>query len=429
MKIIKIVTTLEDAINTLLGEMINVETSALYFDNGKLINQPVNGIPVASEEGYPRLVDGNVIEAVKGSRGSILVPIGYDTKCLHELIKYRICIFIAESGIDKIKHLEDYHTIEISNHTNVKLQTEQKNTINGRKSARYGRDERQRMTPNCIRSINDGTSDNLLGIGRFTWNVYPISKFTHKIRSSDIQLAISEHVCSIFFDIANNCTLKHNSILFDFSKRLMIGYELIVDTPRLHFATSGHPLIFELSARWGQELKYVEESPFYIQNPRTNKIFEEKYDNLPIRPGNDLQYDRCTGCDDVLWEENYALAGNASMPDNLCTPICPLCLHSNDSVNYIDQYMRVFRARYPVTMAQKMEMMDIPPGRLDILKEAMICIKTQKIVCNYKTYDCNLIGDKYVSTDDIDTFILSKFYELPTMKGRKICRATLKYFR
>src|SRR5690348_1422410 len=122
MRIIKNGAGLLQAIKVIAGEILNIETSTLYFING----EPAK-LPRAECSGYPRIIQGNICDVIKAAEGYIFVPVGTDLEVFEELLINEILKMQKGMTVDDeiVNVLGTYHTIKSNHVTNIKVKSSQ----------------------------------------------------------------------------------------------------------------------------------------------------------------------------------------------------------------------------------------------------------------------------------------------------------------
>ncbi len=331
-------------VSMIVGEMINVEMSLLHFIDGEPTSFGAAGGPKVDTDyrGYPKIVekfgvDGDpkqrtVTYDIKASSGYIYIPVGYNI----DLLEQQLIAAIDGMASTVVRldgrvsgNLKEYHTIQSGYNTNVKIRSAQNNTLSSERKVAPRRAKGDVGATNTKRQFCREVDD--IRRGRFTWFIIPIDKFDDLISADNIEDAISRLATSIFFDADDICKLDHNSTVFDFSKKMLKGYDSIVNESIVLFKHAANPLLFELNEHWRNSNPSPSATTF-LRNIEPTRVYSIEYEKLIIKPvklndsGTESSIDVCSKCRCPLYDENYALAGSAADPgQNLCVAICPLC--------------------------------------------------------------------------------------------------------
>lgn len=411
------------------GEMLNIETSTMHFIDGKPLKVGEE-ISMEAYKGYPKIVDGTVVNIVRAAFGYIYVPVGteidnFEAELVLALQRLEHQMINPEGKDQEV--LRQFHTVRAGYNTNVKIRSSQRLT---QRSSHAAPSNHRRQNPgatNVIRQfVKDPGSD--FRRGRFTWCVAPISQFVFDINSDNIEDAISRYACSVFFDGDDICKLGHNETTFSFSRNMLKGSTNIIDEDIKLFKYA-NPLLFELSDYWCTHYAAVST----MRNIPENKVFEVDYHTLTFQPvkiadnSEDTSTDICAKCRSVLWGDNYALAGNMKDPENTtCTAVCPICLHTSPEEKPMEEkYFRVFRVKFPRSMEEMLSSPKISAERKELMLEALKKFERKDLNSNGINISYTMIGDKYASFDNIDNFLFTKLANIPDFTNRKICSASV----
>lgn len=362
-----------NALKAIAGEIVNIESSELRFIDGAIIANPTKG--------YPRVISGNVRNDIRATCGYIVVPSDVlRGRFIRELAQLVETLSLGTKVVA--------HTIKSGRVTNVKVETCQANTHTG--DGKPGANTKRLFR---IWESTGNAYDHLPGTARFNWVVVSALDFNLKIVPGEINDAISRHVCSIFYDRDDLCTLDHNEVTMEFGEHLMRTYTDIAD----------QNIIWDQRA--DVALFNIGKSPlrpsFLIEIPR-HKLFAATMADIQLEAGVDDLL-RCRRCSCEIWGEFYAMDGKLDDPNCAhSVPYCAICGHSGAS----SDYMRVLRIMSPVTRDQVLA--KVPDQLRDIINEAAKGVDMRG--------DITTIGDKYVSMSR-KSFLFSRHVEYA---GRKL---------
>lgn len=409
---------------TIAGEMLNFETSLKYFSDGEALEV---GKDISAEEyhGYPKLIDGTTVYAIRGSFGYIFVPPNTNLDLFEENLIYSINELegtMVTPNDRQIDVLKSYHTTRAGYSTNIKVKSSLALTVASSERRVPGRRGEVKNTKRqFIREFDDHRR------GRFTWLITTINKFDFTINSDNIEDAISRFALSVFYDGDDICKLDHNKSTSEFSRDLLKGSSNIVDETVTIFKY-GNPLLFELSDYWRKCTEVVT-----LRNISENKVFEADYASIQFKPvtlfesGGVTSTDVCSKCRSILYGDNYALAGNIKNPNtNLCVAICPICLHlSSDDKPIETKYFRVFRVTFPRSTEDMLAVKTISEQRREIYTEVMKKVEHCELAIANRTVKYIMIGDKYMAFNRIDDYLFTKLSTHPDFANRKVCAVNL----
>lgn len=408
------------------GEMLNIESSLLHFIDGKPTKPGVD-IPIDQYNGYPRLVDGQMVNIIRSASGYIFVPPGCDLDIYEQQLNDQLIMLeatmVRADGKD-IANLRQYHTVRSGYNTNIKVKSSQRITqLHSGKIAKTA--QHKRDAANTVRQYIRSTDDSRRG--RFTWIIQHIDKFNFEISSNDIEDAVSRFACSIFVDLEDICKLGHNDITHQFSINHLKGSDKIIQESITLFK-HGHPLLIELSEHWRDNFPGENASEFLRNVPRS-KVFSTN-EVIPLNPvklnsEGETSTNVCSKCRSLLWGENYALAVNIQNPQqNICTAVCPLCLHSSPRDKPIEmKYLRIYRFNFPRTVDEMLLCPLITDQRRDLLKEALGGFESKIMQTISGDIPYTLIGSKYAAFTNQKDYLFTKLSTDPEFIGRTICTA------
>ncbi len=396
----RIIKGVPNAIRLIVAEMLNIESSAVVFINGEPVENPV--------QGYPRLVNGIIVDEIRASAGFVFVSneLFHDRTFMDKLVE-------AITTMEKLmppSHLVKYHTIDHGYNTNVKVASRHKNTTT-RGSQQAGRF----ITTDVTNSSH-----------RFSWRVAPISRFLSEITDENIADAISQHVCSVFYDTDDICKLGHDDVTMEFSREMLKSYDYLVDAKMTLFGR-GNPLQIELSKNFRSRQPMVRSSDF--RNISQNKVYRCQYDKLSFVPTPNVAgqcgIDICAICNSPLWGENYAMHRSVIDPENMdCLSVCPICVHISPATTPLeDRYLYALKVKFPRTCQDMFEILEIPPVKQDVMFEALKSLTQREMTYDGRTMSIILIGEKYVAFEHADYFLFSNIMLEPELKGRLVCIA------
>jgi len=429
----------ETAIDAVAGEMLNIEMSVFHFIDGLPTTYGSEFGPktAADYRGYPRLIEKIgadddpaqkvITYDIKSTCGYIYVPVGFDIKLFEAQLME--CVIGKEATIVRLdgrpmNNLKEYHTIQHGYNTNVMIKSAQNVTADSSVRAaprnRRAVDGVNNVKRQFLQSLDDQRR------GRFTWFIIPIDQFDDTISADNIEDAISRLASSIFYDGDDICKLNHNDVVFDFSKKYLRGYDLIVNEKITLFGY-GHPLLCELNEHW-RTTEFTSDDMRDIDSARVYSYDYGKLEFKPVRlieSSMESSIDICSKCRCQLYDENYALAGSTTDPaQTACIAICPICMHTGPDDRPIElKYYRVLRTRFPKTIN---DMIELSSGS-DELKKMRKCAMGgyQRMCLNGEKGKCTLIGNDYIAFDNMNEFLFTNLSRHPILSNRKVCMARL----
>lgn len=364
MRIIKysdIKTDREKYLNTVAGEMYNIESGQLRFIDGQLVEDFKPGA------GYPVYKSANVSYSMRMSSGAIIVPNFIDVEILQSDLIERIKSITEKAELaDNIplgKHMNTVaHTVGMNQHTNLQVMSELAITNP------YGR-----VVPNIKRQFILGPQTSMgKKQVRFYWVIMLAEEaLSIKYTTDMAEEMLRDRVGSIYVDAMDLLTLKHNDIVFDFTPEYYRSWKNIKLLDAI-LAPYGPPLMssFRRGFRAG-EMRNLSCTVFRADYNKLKIIKFGPDDPADVRPNNSIQIirdgnDRCFGCQNLLIGDNYVLYGkkvkktmaviNANgeieMPQELLdtfgVPICAFCIHSRTSETSIEKrYSLILRVTFP----------------------------------------------------------------------------------
>src|ERR1700744_2274063 len=335
----RIIKNIQDVAEAIAGEIYNIESSTLsYIDGRELVNK---------QRGYPRLIDGDTTYTIRAAYGYIFMP-AHDMEFL--IARLTECIqSLDKKTIDQ--SLKRYHTYNMSFNTNIRVKSSQNRTIVNTGTKEDGQLKKYR---NVLREF---VLASTMREARFTWIIKPIEAFDWDITSHNMSEAIAQYACSIFYDKNDICILDHNDTTFEFSKKLLKGWDSIINET-VEIFKHGHPLQFELSGAWGRGGKNRVNIPLKLRELNKD-VYEINYEKLHFKPvsldDKSLATGICSECHDILWGDNYVLAAHSSnIDDKYNVPICPICLHNYEPPLEM-HYFRLFRTTFPHSVYDMLE--------------------------------------------------------------------------
>jgi hypothetical protein len=407
----RIIKDVDNVIKVIVGEMLNIETSTLSFIDGNPADVPAN-----LYGGYPRLIDGNIINIIRASVGAIYLPEDVDIHVFTELIIQQIEIMEKDIKQGKYKcpiPLERYQTIKSGPVTNLKLKSSQMLTVMSEKA-------NNKIANNVRRAFIKGGegAEN----GRFCWKIKAISCFDFLICSSDgMRYNIERHAASIFYDKDDICSLGHNDVTFTFTKEMLVGYKNMIDETVKIFEY-GPPLLIELGK--DQMTWHSFCSDVNLRNIDRNKVYSRDYLSLKFKPivvlaEDGAVTDVCVRCHNLLWGDNYALD---FADGDKCSAICSLCLHSVDAAEpYEERAYYIYRFTSPRSVYDMIDATEMSDIKRDILLNMLKHIEVRHITLkNGSTIPYYVIGDDYIGIIHPQTYLFSSLCKHPELEKRKV---------
>lgn len=401
----------------LVGEMYNIESGKLAYDLGRPLEVP--------EAGYPRvLCKGGKRYDIKATLGYIFVTNWID---LGELAK-RLNERLGEMPSD---HLNEYHGFAASRHVTIKV--------------------KPALAITCVDPAWNATnikrafrvnSNTYTVSHRFTWFILPASEF-----DSCRGVPMLRHACSILLDLANLCSLEHNSTTMNHTLDDMRGSDICVKKmfePRL--SKYGHPLRVFLSDYWADSTK-LNTMKYHSIDP--TKLFHANWEDL-----RDPQLS-CAICKSTLFGEAYALAWRTHLTADPGTVdmACAVCVHRDripSSCNIDSLYKRIYRVRVPRVIDEVIDIKianivaksqapetkgrktnsrtkPIEVGDVTILKKVLQAADKGVTYGTHmfggKAINYALIGDEFLGVTKLEHYLYSGMANEPMFSGRRVVEA------
>ncbi len=395
MRIIKNIRGIQHDAITIAGEMFNIEASAFAYMNGKKLEDV--------KKGYPRVSIGTVERIIRSHEGYIFVSLGTNL----DIFEAEVNGALAElERREPATHLKTYHTLRMSYHTNIKVNSALSVT------ASYG-GRRNNVKRQFARISNVGDQRK----ARFTWYIVTIDQFEFSITDAHIEDAVSRYVCSIFYDSDDICKLGHNSTTTQFSLELLKGYANITHK-KIMLTSYGDPLAFELNPYWRDHSVDIAKNS--LRNIPRAKVYEAQYGTFKLKPvklsddGTDenpvTSTEVCSKCRSLLYGDNYVLYGNIKNPDaEVGVAICPLCLHTSPEDKPIEmKYFRVFRVRFPRT-AQSIIDQESDVTLKEVYAETAKGVHKCMLIEGGRQVEYVEIGDKWVGFETEKDYLFTRF--------------------
>lgn len=399
MRIFKVTNTSDD-IERLCCEMLNIESSTKTFDNGK----PIVG---KIENGYPKITVDDIQYTIKAARGYIFIDSNNtDATVFENLLLNRITKLEKDFFPDGV--LGDYQTVENGPHTNVKIKSMAKMSVN-HESNKKTNISRQFLI-NEFQGRNDGHA-------RFTWYIVSFSSFPFVIENTNALEAVDTYLCSIIYDSGNLLDIPDNTQTFELRPKDFTGGDFIINED-IVICSVYNPAAIELNAKFCDQnvtfnkntgVRYCSDCLFRNINP--TKIYQ--YDDisaLNIKPmavsekSTEMRIDICFKCRTPLYGENYVLYQPVKYPDRQYgVAICPICLHSCPKL-IENKYMFVFRVNFPRTVEEMINRLTCS----DVKKQILTCMVnstiTEKRIGNTRYHE---IGERYLMFERYEDYLFS----------------------
>jgi hypothetical protein len=396
------------AIAAIAGEILNLETASMQYIDGQKVDNPGADYPVVTggDEDHPITVH------VKTHQGFIYVPQHIKCEDIRNLLIEQLRLLEGRKG--KYRNgstVAKYHsTVSGGLATNVKVIPPHEDM---EATNQEGPAWRAFITQNAHRYS--------WPFARFTWHIMRLHEFVVEVDSDNITDSVSRHVCSVFYDAADICTLGHNEVTFEFSPQLLKGADTIIDETVDIFA-NGHPLQYELSPYWqGRSGKMYPHNKKKVYSIDRSAIIE-----AGVEIDGQMVTGVCGKCQSPLWGENYALAGHLDDPaGNRCVMLCPLCRHSSAG-DVEDQYIRVFRVVSSVSDHDMINAADVSDTKKEIMRAVLTSVQRVRLHIHKRSIKCLLIGEHFaaLSCSNVE-FLNSGLATCPELAGRRIC--TVQY--
>jgi hypothetical protein len=394
-------------IDTIIGEMLNIETSTLSYLDGK---------PAAEQYiGYPRINDNHVTYHIKAVIGFIFVPTGVNISELiltiisrikvYEALHYSICN-VNNSKTTQILH--DYHTVRASTHTNVKVFTQSTLT----KSVIH---KVNNHVKRCIVEYND---DIIVNDIRFVWYITPLSDFDIVGYGNDTAIIIQKNICSIFYDCYNICNLPHNSIINEYTTNILKGSSNFI-TQDLYLNIALNIQSIEFNNYWKSYAKIYKRLDL-VDIPK-NKISKHDYKGLTISPvkyEKTLLYDYCSKCKQILFGTNYVFVGK----DTPSIALCPICTYHNSPEEHVhNRYSNIYEVEFPRS-ANDIIHYDNPSSDSIILRKAVLEGITMEVVTvNGQYIEYINIGSNMIGIKNKDIYLYTGMCNLSEISNKYVC--------
>lgn len=397
MRILKASNNITDDIKNIVGEMYNIESSTYTYENGKKVNDPIDG--------YPQITIENINRVIHAAEGYIFVSPDIKLDLIESMIINTLYEPICMELEFPPKHLKTYRTIRMDYHTNIKIRPIFDITVANQAHPNNVKRQLARISDLCENRK-----------ATFTWFIIHINEFNFSINNTNIESAVSRFICSILYDSDNICTLDHNAITMNYNQQLLRGWSMI-SHQSMRLTSYGCPVMFELNSQWRNN------DETYINNLRSiprAKIYENKYGVIKLKPiknksdnkkETETETDLCYKCLTPLYGDNYILYGWIKNPDSeFGKAICPFCLHNDVSRVPIEmKYFRIFRVTFPKTVEDMIEK-DDNKIRREIMYEAIKSLrKCQFINKNGSGVNYIEIGDNWLGFKNINEYLYCTF--------------------
>lgn len=371
----------DNALDVIVGEMYNIEASMLKYIDGKELKEAVKG--------YPRVDIDDVSRTFKTVIGYIYVH-GVNLDVFESELRNRLSYF--ESHCFPKNHLKGLYTTEVSMHTSLKVNLQLTGTLSS--SARHALVMRAFARHPLPRRE-----------AQFTWVLRDITTIETTIDKHNLEEAIYQHICSIFYDFHDICKLPHNATTFTFSQADLRSSDYIVPNVRpISIVRFGCPIAVELNEYW-------------LRQPPHRLVFREikkqiyhgdlaDFELMPVKVA--IEDDQtitstevCSKCRCLLYDDNYVLAGSVySDNDKRGIALCPICMHTMPT-EIERNYRYIFRVKFGRSIDQVISCYPHKPNH-DVLTAAKsgVTMIGKYGVSNETTY--HSIGDKYIGVTDIE---------------------------
>lgn len=409
MRILKNKEITQELINTIAGEMLNIELSMLYFIDGKPIDKPLIGYPVIKHS-------GNIEDIIRAVEGYIYVSSEIDKERLIRGIEYALddlskLVVINE---EPVIALSKYHSLVSCQHTNLKVLPDKLVNVkytpsddDNHGNRRINRRDWEYQKSNASKRVI--VDNSVHKKARFIWHILDILNYDPTISTKTITRDLHRHKCSIFWDSDDITVYAHNDVV-NLSNQSLRGHAQIVEEGKIKVFGYGNPLLYELSESFG-----ITSPSFRNLNRELKALTYDQWEAIcnTIYPNDIVIADaKCNHCNSKLWGSNYFLMDG----DPAVNPIlmCPLCMHSNED-NIEDLYSNIFRIEWNVSAIDMIKHTRTNDIRADIYHELLKAKNT--VVQHGIKY--TLIGDKYVAFDNINDYLYSSAVHTE-LKDKKI---------
>ena len=403
MKMIIIKDTIgQDSMRAIAGEMINMELSMKYFENG-IARKFNTAIEFRRSKGYPNISKKNIMYNFTATSGIIFLPLYMNISKFIEDIKNVLKVMeneVVDFNGEKIIVGHKYQSVGINLFTT----------------------EKQRDEMIQYRSVTDKESNNTM----FSWVIKPINEFVFGFWSEKITTAIDNYITSIFYDIDDICTLQSGEFIHDYSIELLKFHAKFKNTNIRIICDQYDPLLIEYNPFWTDTINSDQCTELWFEELKI-PVFKCDYEKLKFYPvknnlGENTIGELCIRCKQKLVDDNYAIF------DNYCQKvysICIFCLHMKQLGSDDNKQLKfVLRVKYPYTREEYINNISDPVHR-----DMLIAARDGVIFGEYKyvlldkeiTIKYQKIGDEYISVYDHNELLYSRIINSPEFSNYTFC--------
>lgn len=395
MRIIKGNFTTDDLVKILAGEMLNIENSVFHYLDGKPRPMPKQGLP-KDYIGYPRIVDGNVVNIMSATVGYVYLPVTMKDDIMEVLEKLTRLIQIMEEEMVRPdgKPLNKLHNFQYASGNSARFMVKSNQVwtrnVDGKNVKRF--------------ITNGNPSDSY---ARFVWKIHCISEVPLSVTSDNVNTAVSAMCNSVFADLDDVTPHAHNDVVFDLNS--IHGMTDITDVV-INLCAHENSLIMEMSR--------ITKSHSYSDAP-ADKLRRGAYHQFQLQEvehnGEKLR-DVCSLCRSPLYGECYVILYPYVVGAFAC---CPLCVHSSGSPGANCKAWEaefIIRVTAPRTLDDVLNDEQIKNGsspRLDVLREVHKNGWERGVHCVF-------IGEKYAMFMNVREYLFSPLEIKKEVAGRKI---------
>lgn len=349
----------ENLHNCVAGEVLNLLLSKQYFDNGVLLEKPVDG--------YPSIVDGNITYVVNITNVTISVP----TKKVPIIIESTLQECIVEMS-RKVPETELHKTIWVARGKNSSHMTV----------------TRHKSTTRDLTAFE---------VKVFDYN----AKYLNDAKNNPVL----SRDCGIYVDIYDLLNLPHNAVTFDVTSSLFKASDRLLDQSIKMDDITNH-LAFELCNRKVDKPSQRRYNKINRRLIRMN-LDDTNYKHVVTADGSP-SYDMCSECQTQLYDDNYILDEGRGKPAEQIV-LCPVCAHYNSS-HLISGYARVSVVKFPTTIHDVIDL-KYSGDKADILHASV----EKRHYLDFGGIKYVVLGKndgRYIATSYVDAFMTSPMARL-----------------
>lgn len=354
----------DNMIRCIAGEMLNREANCRFWFNGRR-SQPSVDFPEDEYRNYPKYIThGCVQNTIKYPSGCVVFSGDVVPSLLIEEITNTLLDMEREMNAYNVG-LPTYHTIAGGVHTNLKVKPSMRNTKIYKGEGNYNNKKR------VISEYDIGMQQN-----RYIWTV-------GSIRTAHMNI---NTIFADYGNIFNYDDYDDRELIFDYNIKYIKGYKNIINTKSIKISQDINNMALAFGNR---DLKCVKREKI------TSPIYNIPYSELIIESHDPST---CNDCNEILFDDNYAVASKDHVERGVCRLICPFCMHyKKRNEKYIcgykmSQIMCIFRVKVPFSLKDLIDEQDVSPEH----KEMYYALYNNKLRF---TNDRNVafVGDEYAA--------------------------------